>query len=225
MDDIVSFLRSSIEDQFFSKTEKRTLKTMLGERVLDQHQLNFLRGKIHELAGEKATPENYRFILEWVKTSISAIIPPSREASDVFFSPGEACRHAIISQIQGATTQLQICVFTISDDIITNALLSCHKKGVNIRLITDNEKSYDEGSDIAQIAGAGVAVKMDTSPNHMHHKFMLVDQRVVLTGSYNWTRSAARYNHENVLVTKDPGVIKSFSKEFVQLWEEMEEYG
>jgi phosphatidylserine/phosphatidylglycerophosphate/cardiolipin synthase-like enzyme len=58
----------------------------------------------------------------------------------------------------------------------------------------------------------------------MHHKFMVVDNRSLVTGSYNWTRSAAKYNHENVLLTRDPGAVRSFLKEFDLLWQKMRDY-
>ena len=80
------------------------------------------------------------------------------------------------------------------------------------------------GSDIDELARAGIAVKMDITPNHMHHKFMIADQRTLITGSYNWTLSAAKYNHENILVTSEAGVIKSFANEFEQLWNVMQAF-
>jgi phosphatidylserine/phosphatidylglycerophosphate/cardiolipin synthase-like enzyme len=221
MDEILAHLRQSIEDEVFSKTEKRTLKGLLGGRPLDQNQLNLLRSKVYELANERARQDNYKFILEWVRNVNSALSSPTTESSDAFFSPGDACRNVIINQISQATTRLQICVFTISDDSITDAILTSHKRGLDIKIITDNDKSFDEGSDIEQLARSGISVKMDVTPNHMHHKFMVVDQKALITGSYNWTRSAARYNHENILLTREGGVVKSFLKEFDQLWKEM----
>jgi len=225
MEDIIQHLRASIQDEFFSKSERKSLKQLIAEKPMDEHQLNFVRSKIYELANEKVTPSNYNFILEWVKSaSNSLIIPPIQSTSDVYFSPGEACRTVIINQIKAAINNLQICVFTISDDQITDAIITAHKRGVEIKIITDNDKSLDEGSDIEQIATMGISVKMDRTSDHMHHKFMVTDNKSLITGSYNWTRSAARFNHENILLTKDGGVVKSFLKEFDQLWKVMETY-
>ncbi|WP_205499913.1 phospholipase D-like domain-containing protein [Rufibacter psychrotolerans] len=146
---------------------------------------------------------------------------PAKLACGAYFSPGEACLQAILQSIQAATSSLKICVFTISDDRITRAILAAHAKGISIQLVTDNEKLYDKGSDIRQLAQAGVQVKVDASSNHMHHKFAIIDHHYVLTGSYNWTRSAALYNHENVLVTADRQVVRGYTTEFNQLWEKM----
>jgi phosphatidylserine/phosphatidylglycerophosphate/cardiolipin synthase-like enzyme len=224
MDELLDYLQESISDEVFSKSEKRTWKSLLNEKNLDQHQLNFLRSKIYEIAKEKANTNNFQFIIEWVRVAISALEQPKASSSDAYFSPGDSCRNVIRRQIEMATQQLDICVFTISDDSIASSLLTAHQKGVDIKLITDNDKSFDQGSDIAELAKAGIAVKMDSTPNHMHHKFMLADQRSLITGSYNWTRSAARYNHENILLTQDPAVIKSYANEFEQLWRLMEPF-
>lgn len=226
MDDLIKLLTQSIEDDFLSKAERKSLKELIVERPIDEHQLNFLRSKIYELANEKVTPANYKFMVEWIKDANSALSATNKptSTSDAYFSPGDTCRNVIIQQIRSAVNQLQICVFTISDDLITDAIVTSHKRGTRIKIITDNDKSLDEGSDIEQLASTGIAVKIDRTPNHMHHKFMLVDGKALITGSYNWTRSAARFNHENILLTNEAGVVKSFMKEFDQLWQEMEAY-
>lgn len=225
MDEIIEYLRLSIEDEVLSKAERKSLKSLVSEHPLDDHQLNFLRSKIYELANEKVNATNYNFILDWVKSANSALlIPEPPTLSDAYFSPGDACRNTIIKQINSATQQLNICVFTISDDLITDAILTSHKRGTQIRIITDNDKSHDEGSDIEQIARVGISVKMDRSPNHMHHKFMVTDEKTIITGSYNWTRSAAKFNQENIVLSKEAGLIKSYLKEFDQLWKVMEQY-
>jgi phosphatidylserine/phosphatidylglycerophosphate/cardiolipin synthase-like enzyme len=224
MDEIIEHLKLTLADEVFSKAERKSLRSLLDEQPLDDHQLNFLRSKIYELAYERATPENYKFMLDWIKNANSALITNSISTTDAYFSPGEECRNVIIHQIKSAVSQLQICVFTISDDLITDAIITSHQRGTTIRIITDNDKSLDEGSDIEQIAKQGIAIKMDRTPNHMHHKFMVVDGKALITGSYNWTRSAAKFNHENILLTKDGGVVKSFLKEFDQLWQVMETY-
>ena len=224
MDELIEQLRQSIQDEVFSKPERKSVRALVAEKTLDEQQLNFLRSKIYDLANEKITATNYKFILEWVKNANSALVTNQSTFSDAYFSPGEACRNVIISQIKSATSHLQICVFTISDDYITDAIIGSHKRGTQIKIITDNDKSLDEGSDIEQIAKLGIAVKMDRTTDHMHHKFMLVDGKALITGSYNWTRSAAKFNHENILLTREVGVVKSFLKEFDQLWKVTEEF-
>lgn len=143
--------------------------------------------------------------------------------NQVFFSPGDDCLNHIIDLINEAHTHLDICVFTISDDRITRAIVDAMKNGVEIRIITDNFKVSDTGSDIEGLGEVGIPVKLDTTDNHMHHKFFIVDKKLVLTGSYNWTRSAALYNQENVISTDDEFVVEKFLNEFEKLWLTCEE--
>jgi len=64
-------------------------------------------------------------------------------------------------------------------------------------------------------------VKIDDTHNHMHHKFMVTDDHTLLTGSYNWTRSAADFNQENVLLTTNGQLVADYVRVFNRLWREM----
>ena len=138
---------------------------------------------------------------------------------NVFFSPGEDCVNHIVELIKSSVNQLDVCVFTISDDRITKALIDANNDGVTVRIITDRDKISDEGSDVKELFYNGIGVKADEDRNHMHHKFLIVDQKMVLTGSYNWTRSAANYNQENIISIEDEYVASKFLNEFNRLWE------
>ena len=64
----------------------------------------------------------------------------------------------------------------------------------------------------------GLPVRMDSSENHMHHKFAVIDSKVLVNGSFNWTRSATDYNQENILVTDEPKLVSAYLEEFESLW-------
>jgi cardiolipin hydrolase len=65
-------------------------------------------------------------------------------------------------------------------------------------------------------------VRTDTSEHHMHHKFALFDGAFLVTGSYNWTLSAASFNEENIIVSNDRRLIQAFSETFAKLWQAFE---
>ncbi|MBL8602760.1 MAG: endonuclease [Myxococcales bacterium] len=134
------------------------------------------------------------------------------------FSPGEACLDMIIACFERVTATADVCVFTITDDRIGSAIARAHRRGVKVRVISDNDKAYDEGSDIEGLRRLGIACRVDETEAHMHHKFAVFDREILLTGSYNWTRSAARYNEENLIVTEDPRLVADFMTEFESLW-------
>jgi phosphatidylserine/phosphatidylglycerophosphate/cardiolipin synthase-like enzyme len=140
------------------------------------------------------------------------------------FSPGPACKNLILGELQRAEASLDLCVFTISDDELTRTIAAAHHNGVKVRILTDNDKSLDAGSDINLLADEGIEIRVDQTENHMHHKFMIRDKKSLLTGSYNWTRSAERFNQENVLLIQDAGVVQPYQNEFTRLWHQLPPY-
>ncbi len=225
MKDILEELEASIQDEYFSRSEKKSIRSLVSEFKPSDHDLSVLRSKVFDMANERINAENYSFMMQWVENACKALVVQVKEEGDeVYFSPGKSCRAAILNQIGSAVRSLDVCVFTISDDFIANALILAHKRHLKVRIITDNDKSEDKGSDIDRFHEEGLAVKIDDTRHHMHHKFMVVDGKVAITGSYNWTRSAAKFNHENLLLTRDSSVVKAFQKEFEDLWREMVDY-
>ncbi len=136
----------------------------------------------------------------------------------VYFSPENEAFEALLKNLSSCEETLDICVFTLSDNRITEALLKLKDEGVKVRIITDNEKRHDKGSDIQFIISKGIAVKADLGEAHMHHKFAIIDNTVSVTGSYNWTRSADGVNYENILITDDSDVAVAYKREFDKLW-------
>ncbi len=142
--------------------------------------------------------------------------------SQAFFSPGTACLQAINQQLRAAKRSVDICVFTLSDDRITAEVLAAHRRGVSLRCISDNDKEFDPGSDIGHLRAAGIPVALDRTDAHMHHKFAIFDGMRLLNGSYNWTRSAASFNEENLVLSNDPSLVRRFADEFDSLWKELQ---
>ena len=114
--------------------------------------------------------------------------------------------------IDGSTRSIDICVFTITDNRITEKIIAAFNRKIRIRIISDDTKSEDRGSDLDYLKSRGVECLFDSTPAHMHHKFAISDNKLLLNGSYNWTRSASTENNENISVTNDVSLVKSVSK-------------
>jgi len=64
----------------------------------------------------------------------------------------------------------------------------------------------------------GLSVVKDVSSSHMHHKFALVDAIFLINGSFNWTRSASKYNNENIAILTNPELTVKFIHKFEEMW-------
>ncbi|GAA4003364.1 phospholipase D-like domain-containing protein [Hymenobacter fastidiosus] len=219
----------SFADATLTTAEARDLRRRLASHGQQGAALAELRHQLFALARERFNTFQDKAAIEWLEAASALLLPLGSSTTnpaagvlnEVFFSPGDECVDAIRQFISQAAQRLEVCVFTISDDRITAALLAAHRRGVAIRLLTDNDKLHDKGSDIEQLHASGLPVRIDQTTNHMHHKFAVADQRRVLTGSYNWTRSAALYNMENLLITDDQATVKRYTAEFERLWEQL----
>ena len=125
---------------------------------------------------------------------------------------------ALVKEMRRARRSADVCVYTITDDRISDGLIGIARRGVRVRVISDDGKSTDRGSDIRRLRDAGIEVSWDRSSAHMHHKFCVFDEVRLVTGSFNWTRAASGENNENLLLTTEPTLVSAFLAEFKRLW-------
>ncbi len=218
-----ALLRQFLVDRKFSGAERDVLMGWADQHITTDQQRNIARSRVFESARNAVTDPAARDVIEFLENVLKVIVPTSgtvgsSASSAVGFSPGDVCLGMIVNHLINARRTVDICVFTITDDRISNTILAAHKRGVKIRIITDNEKAYDAGSDVPRFREAGIQVIVDDSPFHMHHKFAIFDGQRLLNGSYNWTRGAAEQNEENIIDTDDRTLIARFQHEFEALW-------
>lgn len=217
-------LIGTLEDLQLTRSERRAFRQLLEPLVGDEHHMAQIRSLAFEIVNEQLTPENKSSVLEWLEDILRATYEPVGVArvAEAWFSPDPACAGRIEQAFREARKSVDICVFTITDDRLTRAIIEAHQRGVVVRLITDNDKRTDIGSDIDELAGSGIETRTDQTPDHMHHKYAIFDGSVLLTGSYNWTRSAAHGNEDNFLLTDDARLVAAFVRHFERLWESIE---
>ncbi|CAK8694407.1 unnamed protein product [Clavelina lepadiformis] len=122
-------------------------------------------------------------------------------------------RHVLKSQ-----RSIDLCIFSITCNELAHAVLLKYRQGAKVRVITDTEYMNLNGSKIPDFMTEGISVRHDRSSYLMHHKFLILDGNVVVTGSFNWTQSAVIGNNENVLVTNHADVVQPYLDEFDKLW-------
>jgi mitochondrial cardiolipin hydrolase len=188
---------------------------------LDRAQRGKLRNSLFEAAKTLTTPRSKEETLEWMHKCFLIIDRNSFHFDKVFFSPGPEIEQTIYSLLQGAKSSIHLCIFTITDARLAEELIKCHKKGIKVKIITDDEKTKDHGSEIVVLEKAGIPVKTDHSRYHMHNKFGIIDGRVAMTGSFNWTYTASEHNQENLLTTTNYDIVRQYQAEFSRLWDEM----
>ncbi|MCF0191331.1 MAG: DUF1669 domain-containing protein [Marinilabiliaceae bacterium] len=188
---------------------------------LDRAERGELKARLFNEAKKLAQGNDGLSAIRWIETSFMLIEKNSFRLHEVMFSPGQDIPENIAFYLSQAKKSIDICVYTISDEVLSKCLKTMHRRGVKVRIITDNNKMRDAGSQIKDLAREGIPVKIDSSKYHMHNKFGVIDGRITFTGSYNWTYTAKQYNQENIVITTNYRIVHQFIEEFERLWDDM----
>lgn len=220
-------LRQTLTDFRITPSEKNSLSEWLATVKGDPNAAALIRSRAFEIVRQESLDPAAKQLVGWLEEVVKVLHKPEPQgtvpvSSQAFFSPGVECFTEVVRQFNTARKTCDVCVFTITDDRITGAILKAFQRGVVVRVISDDDKSEDLGSDVQQLKRAGIPVKFDHTPFHMHHKFALYDDARLLTGSFNWTRSATENNEENLIVTADPTLVNAFAQRFERLWTKLE---
>jgi len=221
-DQLDEALRRTFDDRRLSRGERRAFGELLADVAGDEDRLRYVRNRAFDIAREQIRDEPAREALDWL-ADVVRLVDKQREPgrpghATAHFSPGHECRRQVIALARSARRGIDACVYTITDNRIREALMAAHDRGVAVRIITDDEKIHDLGSDILALRDHGIPVAVDDSPDFMHHKFAVFDREQLLNGSFNWTRGASERNHENVIVTDDARLVARFVDTFEELW-------
>lgn len=105
--------------------------------------------------------------------------------SHALFFPSEPAFQSLVNLVSSAHSSLDLAMFNLTDDTLTNALIALSQRGVRVRLIADRDQASGQGSDVKRLGGQ-IAVKMLGSGKRegpmMHHKFGVIDGRILFTG-------------------------------------------
>ena len=143
----------------------------------------------------------------------------STPGSRVIFSPKGGTSKELVRLIQAAKKDIVVAVYAFSSKYLGQALSGALKRGVKIQIILDGDNARKAYSIDEWLAAEGIEVRYITvKGGNMHHKFMLIDGKRLMTGSYNFTNDSEFRNHEAANFTNHKGLIQSFTAEFERLW-------
>ncbi len=150
----------------------------------------------------------------------------AKPPAEVYFSPNGGAEKALVKAIDRAQQSIQAAVYFFTSRTVAKALLRAGKRGVKISVILDGnrESEYSKGFYLSK---RGIAIRYARglrrkgkriSYGLMHDKFAVIDEHLVVTGSYNWTVSAERWNYENLLVIDSVSLALRYGQEFNKIW-------
>lgn len=210
--DITSFLSAHINDTACIPE----FANLLRRSPCTWQLIKSVNGTIFQLARENNADWGWCEAL--IHCVNAEILWPDKPIHEALFFPSDDNEYKILHYLKEAKSYVNLCVFALSNDLLVDALIELHQKGVKVRVISDDEQAERSGADMERIRSSGIQGRLDQSKANMHHKFCVVDGVILMSGSFNWTRQAVEKNQENLIITDDTVLIQAYNAEFEKLW-------
>ena len=144
---------------------------------------------------------------------------------EVYFSPNGGCTEAVVREVTNARRSILVQSYSFTSAPIAKALVAAHKRGVNVEVILDQNQRTESHSSADFLHNMGVPTRIDDNHTIAHDKVMILDGQVIITGSFNFTKSAEENNAENLLVIRDPQLAAKYAKNWNRHAAHAKEYG
>ncbi|SMP70777.1 phospholipase D family protein [Noviherbaspirillum suwonense] len=127
---------------------------------------------------------------------------PAGQVIDVAFSPNEGSEDLVVKAIGSARSSIGVAAYSFTSPVVAKALLNARKRGVDVRVVVDENGNRSKASLAALnlLAEAGIPTRTISRYAIHHDKYMVIDKITVQTGSFNYSKAAAKSNSENVVV-------------------------
>ncbi len=140
---------------------------------------------------------------------------------ETYFSPDDSPAARIMQLILDAEESIDFLYYSFTSDGIADALLFQATQGVRVRGVIDAyQNKAGLGGEYQRMNDFGLDVFLDVHPEKLHHKVIIIDNNIVIAGSYNLTRSAEIRNDENILIIHNETIAKKFLGEFDWIYDE-----
>lgn len=138
---------------------------------------------------------------------------------EVYFSPQDGTLEHILSVVNAAQESIYFLAYSFTSDGLAEALIERVKSGVTVSGVFDKDQYHsNSGTEFDSLRNAGIDVLLDGNPRLMHHKVMIIDQRIVITGSYNFSNNAEHNNDENTLIIHNQDIAAKYMAEYKQIY-------
>lgn len=143
---------------------------------------------------------------------------------DVYFSPDDGVQAILLDILSDAQESIYFMAFSFTADELGDVIRERAEAGVTVAGVMDEEQvKSNQGTEYDAFRQAGLDVYIDGNPGQMHHKIMIVDESIVIVGSYNFTNSAETRNDENLLVIYNEEIAAQFLEEFKRIYGQAKE--
>lgn len=138
----------------------------------------------------------------------------------ILFGPEDDVASRLAELLGQAQSEIRFMAFAFTHDDMGGSILDRYRQGVDVAGIFEQRGSETEYSEFPFLHCAGVPVLQDGNSRTFHHKVLVIDRQIVVTGSFNFSRNADESNDENVVILRNPEIAALYLREFDKRWQE-----
>lgn len=139
---------------------------------------------------------------------------------ETYFSPEDLVEGRLVDLILEAEESIHFMAYSFTADMLSEAIRAVAASGVNVTGVMEEEQALNnDGSEYEPFLQAALDIRLDGNDGQMHHKVIIIDEKIVITGSYNFSRNAAEINDENVIIIHSTGIAAKYLDEFFGIME------
>ena len=131
-----------------------------------------------------------------------------------YFSPTDRAGSHVVRWMSAARQRVRFLAFSFTLDALGDTALQRARSGVEVGGVFESSGVANDFSEFRRLKEAGLDVLLDGNPWNLHHKVIVIDDRVTIFGSFNFSSNADRENDENLLIVEDVGLARSFEEEY-----------
>lgn len=131
---------------------------------------------------------------------------------NVCFTPNLKCQQLIIKELDASKHSIFVQAYSFTDPQITDALIRAKKRNVDINILLD--KSNARNRLLPLLLNNDINVHIDAPSGIAHNKIIIIDEKVLITGSYNFSKAAYRRNTENLLIIRNTEMIEQYLQNY-----------
>jgi phosphatidylserine/phosphatidylglycerophosphate/cardiolipin synthase-like enzyme len=136
-----------------------------------------------------------------------------------YFSPDDGVLNAIVPLLNGAQKSIYFLAFSFTSNELGDIVREKAAAGLTVQGVMEEEQvKSNQGTEYDPFKQAGLDVRMDGNAGQMHHKVFIIDEKIIIFGSYNFSQSAETRNDENILIIYNTAIAQQFIQEFQRVW-------
>ncbi len=159
--------------------------------------------------------EDHKFGPDVVRQTPNPTVTIDDTRIDIYFSPDDGVINALVNLLNSAKESIHFLTFSFTSNELGDIIREKDEAGLTVAGVMDEEQiSSNQGTEYDPFKQAGIDVRIDGNAGQMHHKVFILDEKIVVLGSYNFSQNAEVRNDENLIIVYNPIIAEQFMMEF-----------